>query len=59
MVDAVTHTVVMDGLDAVAIGIQEEAPVVILEVLATRTRLAVAPVPGVRPPLPELVDQFP
>ena len=46
----------MDRLDAVAVGVEQEAAVVVVAVLRPRTRLAVALEAGVHARLPGLVD---
>jgi len=61
MVDvaAVSQRAVMDGLDAVPVGIEQEGAVVVVAVLRPRAGLAVALVPGGRPSQPERVDVLP
>jgi hypothetical protein len=53
---ALTHTAVVHGLGAVAVRIEDERAVVVVMVLRSETRLAVASVAGARRRLPERVD---
>src|SRR5205085_795188 len=50
------HVVVVNGLGAVPVGVEQESAVVALAVLRTRTGSSVVAVAGVRSDAPELVD---
>ena len=54
--DALALVAAMNRLDAVAVWIEQERPVVLLAVLRPEPRLAVARVTGLRPGAPELID---
>jgi hypothetical protein len=46
----------VDGLGAVAVWVEEKSSVVVVAIFRPRPRLAVAPIAGVDPDPPELVD---
>jgi hypothetical protein len=50
--------VVVDGLDAVPVGIAQEAAVVVVAVVRARTGRAVVDVAGLSSDAPELVDML-
>src|SRR5688572_24976990 len=56
VVDAVADILVVHGLDAVLVRIEQKAAVVVRAVLGARAGLAVAPIARAGPDLPEFVD---